>query len=92
MQSTNPGDITAWRQQYQIQYSDESARVGSIDPHRQTMVDLEYFIRELRDGGHEVVVFLDANINESRSLDHKLRTGNSNRALALTLTELSMGL
>jgi hypothetical protein len=40
--------------------------VGSIDPHRQTMVDLEYFIRELRDEGHEVVVFLDANQNESR--------------------------
>jgi hypothetical protein len=63
---TNPGDTTEWRQQYQIQYSDESARVGSIDPHRQTMVDLEYFIRELRDVGHEVVVFLDANQNESR--------------------------
>jgi hypothetical protein len=44
---TNPGDTTAWRQQYQIQYSDESARVGSIDPHRQTMVDLEYFFRKL---------------------------------------------
>jgi hypothetical protein len=35
----------------------------SIDPHRQTMVDLEYFVRELRDEGHEVVVFLDANQN-----------------------------
>jgi hypothetical protein len=37
---TNPGDTTAWRQQYQIQYSDESSRVGPIDPHRQPMVDL----------------------------------------------------
>jgi hypothetical protein len=40
--------------------------VGSIDPHRQTMVDLEYFVRELHDEGHEVVVFMDANQNESR--------------------------
>jgi hypothetical protein len=63
---TNPGDTTAWRQQKQIQYSDESARVGPIDPHRQTMVDLEYFVREIRDKGHEVVVFLDANQIESR--------------------------
>jgi hypothetical protein len=63
---TNPGDTTAWRKQYQIQYYDESARVGSIDPHRQTMVDLEYFGREIRDKGHEVVVFMDANQNESR--------------------------
>jgi hypothetical protein len=52
--------------QYQIQYYDELARVGSINPHRQTMVDLEYSIRELQDEGHEVVVFLDANQNESR--------------------------
>jgi hypothetical protein len=63
---TNPRDTPTWRQQYQIQYADESARVGSIDPHRQTMVDLEYFVRELRDEGHEVLVFMDANQNKSR--------------------------
>jgi hypothetical protein len=40
--------------------------MGSIDPHRQTVVDLEYFIRELRDKGHAVVFFLDAHQNESR--------------------------
>jgi hypothetical protein len=63
---TNPGDRTAWRQQYQTQYAYESARVGVIYPHRQTMVNLEYFVKELRDEGHEVVVFMDANQNESR--------------------------
>jgi phage gp45-like len=63
---TNPGDTTTWRQKYQIQYADESARVGSIVPHRKTMVNLEYFVRELRDEGHAVVVFMDANQNESR--------------------------
>jgi hypothetical protein len=30
------------------------------------MVDLEYFVKELRAEGHEVVVFMDANQNESR--------------------------
>jgi hypothetical protein len=30
------------------------------------MVDLKYFVKELRDEGHEVVVFMDANQNESR--------------------------
>jgi hypothetical protein len=63
---TNPGDTMAWRQQYQTQYVDESARVGAIDLHRQTMVDLEYFVKELRDEGHAVVVFMDGNQNESR--------------------------
>jgi hypothetical protein len=63
---SNLGDTTAWRQQYQIKYADESARVGSINPHRQTMVDLEYFMRELRDEGHGLVVFMDVNQNESR--------------------------
>jgi hypothetical protein len=63
---TNPGDTMACIQQYQIHYFDESARVGSINPHIQTMVDLEYFVRQLRDEGHEVVVFLDTNQSESR--------------------------
>jgi hypothetical protein len=40
--------------------------VGAIDPHRQIMADLEYFVRELCDKGHEVVVFMDENQNESR--------------------------
>jgi hypothetical protein len=39
---------------------------GAIDPHRQTMVDLEYIVRELRDKGHEIVVFMDVNQHESR--------------------------
>jgi hypothetical protein len=30
------------------------------------MVDLEYFVKVLRDEGHEVVVFMDANQNEAR--------------------------
>jgi hypothetical protein len=30
------------------------------------MVDLEYLVKELRDEGHEVVVFMYVNQNESR--------------------------
>jgi hypothetical protein len=29
------------------------------------MVDLEYFVKELRDKGNEVVIFMDASQNES---------------------------
>jgi hypothetical protein len=89
---TDPGDTTTWRQQYQTQYADESARVGAIDPHKQIMVDLEYFVKELRDEGHEVVVFMDANQKSQDAIDHKLMIRNSNQTLALTLTEPSMGL
>jgi hypothetical protein len=38
----------------------------ALDPHRQTMVDLKYFLKELRDGGHEIVVFMNMNQNETR--------------------------
>jgi hypothetical protein len=43
------------------------------------MVDIEYFVREFRDEGHEVVVFMDANQNESRCYrpqthDHKFKS------------------
>jgi hypothetical protein len=60
----DPGDITAWKQQTNIQYEDDTSRVGKIDPHKQTLVDLEYFIHELRNKGHEVANFIDANQNE----------------------------
>jgi hypothetical protein len=55
--------------------------VGVIDHHRQTMVDLEYFVKELRDEGHEVVVFMDANQNVSRCYrpqthDRKFKSDN----------------
>jgi hypothetical protein len=34
------------------------------DPHRQTMVDLQYFVQELRDDGHKLGIFMDANQKE----------------------------
>jgi hypothetical protein len=62
----NPGDTTAWKQQHNIQYADDTAHVGKIDPHKQTLVDLEYFIHKFRNKGHDVAIFIDANQNDRR--------------------------
>jgi hypothetical protein len=67
----NAGDATAFQQQYRIQYADETARV-EINPHKQTMIDLEYFTEGLKTYGFEVVVFIDAN----ETLDHRLLSQN----------------
>jgi predicted AAA+ superfamily ATPase len=56
----NAGDATAFQQQYRTQYADETARV-EINPNKQTMIDLEYLMEELKIDGFEVVVFIDAN-------------------------------
>jgi hypothetical protein len=45
----NAGDATALQQQYRTQYSDETAIV-EINPHKQRMIDLEYFTEELKTG------------------------------------------
>jgi hypothetical protein len=62
----DPGDTTAWRQQHNLQYEDDTARVGKIDSHKQILVDLEYFVHELRNKGHDVAIFIDANQNYRR--------------------------
>jgi hypothetical protein len=43
----DPGDTTAWKQQHNIQYEDESAHIGNIDPHKQTLVDVESLVNDL---------------------------------------------
>jgi hypothetical protein len=67
----NAGDAMAFQQQYRTQYADETARV-EINPHRQTMIDLEYFTEELKTDGFEVVVFIDA----KETLEHRVRSQN----------------
>jgi hypothetical protein len=47
------------------------ARV-EINPHKQTMIDLEYFKEELKADGFEVIVFIDAN----KPIDHRVRAQN----------------
>jgi hypothetical protein len=67
----NAGDATAFQQQYRTQYADKTARV-EINPHKRTMVDLEYFSEELKTDGFEVAVFIDAN----ETLDHRFCSQN----------------
>jgi hypothetical protein len=67
----NAGDATACQQQYRTQYADGIARI-EINPHKQTMIDLEYFTEELKTNGFEVVVFIDA----KETLDHSVRSQN----------------
>jgi hypothetical protein len=62
----DPGDIMAWKQKQNIQYEYDTVRVGKIDPHKQTLVDLEYFVDDLRNKGHDVEIFIDANQNDRR--------------------------
>jgi predicted Rdx family selenoprotein len=62
----DPGDTTAWKQQHNIQYEDKTARVGKRDPHKQTFVNLEYFVHELRNKEHDVAIFINANQNDRR--------------------------
>jgi hypothetical protein len=66
----NTGDATAFQQQYRTQYADETARV-EINPHKQMMIDLEYFTEELKTDGFEVAMFIDANGFRSQNHDHK---------------------
>jgi hypothetical protein len=68
----NLGDTMARRQNYQMKYADETARVGEIDPRRQTMVDLEYFVDELIDDRHGVVIFMDVKKMSLDAIYHKL--------------------
>jgi hypothetical protein len=70
----NAGDATAFQQQYRTQYSDETARV-EINPHKQTMIDLESSTEEMKTDGFEVAVFIDA----SETLDHRVRSQNYDR-------------
>jgi hypothetical protein len=60
----DPGDTTASRQKQCVQYADEELRPYVLDPHKQTIIDLQYFVQELLQGGDKVILFLDANQDE----------------------------
>jgi hypothetical protein len=63
----NPGDTTASKQHQCIQYADEELIPNVLDPHKQTLIDLQYFVQELQQGGDEVILFLDANQDKNQS-------------------------
>jgi hypothetical protein len=63
---TNPGDLTASKQQRRIMYEDEKLWPYLVDPHKQTLIDLQYHVEKLKADGHEVLIFIDANKAEEQ--------------------------
>jgi hypothetical protein len=63
----DPGDTTASKQQEYFHYADEVLIPYVLDHHQQTLIDLQYFVQELLQGGDEVILFLDANQDEYQS-------------------------
>jgi hypothetical protein len=62
-----PGSLTASRQKFRIQYQYESLLPYILDPHRQTMIDMEYFARPPKGKGDDIVLFVDA----SEGVEHR---------------------
>jgi hypothetical protein len=56
-----PRQKTAYMQQHTLQYADEELIPFITDTHRQKIIDLEQFLQELKDKGHLVLIFIDAN-------------------------------
>jgi hypothetical protein len=63
---SNPGQATASTQKFRMHYADESAWVD-IDPFKQTLIDLQYFVLDLKQRGHEVAIVSNANATEDRN-------------------------
>jgi hypothetical protein len=63
---TNPGDLTASKQQHGIMYEDEELRPYLMDPHKQTLIDLQYHAEKLKTDGHEELIFMYANQTEEQ--------------------------
>jgi hypothetical protein len=47
-------------------YEDEELRPYIVDPHNQTLIDLQYHVEKLITDGHEVLIFMDANQAEEQ--------------------------
>jgi hypothetical protein len=63
----DPGATIASKHQQCIQYADEELIQYVLDPHKQTLIDLQYFVQELQQEGDEVILFLDANQDKYHS-------------------------
>jgi hypothetical protein len=37
-----------------------------VEPHKQTLIDLQYRVEKLKADGHEVLIFMDANQSEEQ--------------------------
>jgi hypothetical protein len=72
----NSGNTTASAQQYKIQYKDEELKPFLLSPHRQTLIDMEYLVKDLKDANHEVLIFMDANKNETHQFQAQIHVVN----------------
>jgi hypothetical protein len=64
---SDPGDTTASKQQQCIQYADDELWSYVLDPHKQTLINFQYFVQELQQEGEEVILFLDANQDDQHT-------------------------
>jgi hypothetical protein len=67
-----PGPKTAYMQQHTIPYADEDIRPFIIDPHRQTIIDLENFVQEMKDKENHIIIFIDANEDEQHQFQEQV--------------------
>jgi hypothetical protein len=64
---TNPGDLPLSKQQLGIMYKDGELRPYLVDPHKQTLNDLQYFVEKLKATGHEALILMDTNQAEEQA-------------------------
>jgi hypothetical protein len=72
----NPGDSSSSKRQLGIMYQDEEMRPFSLDPRKQILLDLQYFVEELKVKGHEVLILMDANQAEEQTLQPQRHNTN----------------
>jgi hypothetical protein len=47
-------------------YEDEELQPYLVDPHKQTLIDLQYFVEKLKATGHESLILMDVNPAEEQ--------------------------
>jgi hypothetical protein len=73
---TKPGATTASNQQHGIMYADEELCSFMMNPHHQTMIDIQYFVQDLQEKGHEIIVMIGANQPEGQYYQSQLHNEN----------------
>jgi hypothetical protein len=48
-------------------YEDEEYRLYLVDPHKQTFIDLQYFVKKLKATGNEALILMEANQAEAQT-------------------------
>jgi hypothetical protein len=71
---TNPGDLTSSEQQLGIMYEDKELRSYLVDPHKQTLVDLKYFVEKLKATGHAALILMESNQSEEHAYQQQTHT------------------